>query len=56
VSEIFQSATTAAARVIYMPDPFGAVNMPYVIASGTSTMTAAAMAEFCAGLRGDVTP
>lgn len=34
-----QPAATAAARVISMPDPLGAVNMPYVIASGTSTLT-----------------
>jgi hypothetical protein len=39
----FQSAATTAARVIYMPDPLGAVNMPYVIASGTSSMTGAAI-------------
>lgn len=35
-----QPAATAAARVISMPDPLGAVNMPYVIASGTTTLTA----------------
>jgi hypothetical protein len=34
-----QPAATAAARVISMPDPLAAVNMPYVIANGSSTLT-----------------
>lgn len=45
----FQPAATAAARVISMPDPLGAVNMPYVIASGTSAMTTAAVAGGACG-------
>lgn len=39
----FQPAATAAARVISMPDPLGAVNMPYAIANGTSTFTTTAV-------------
>lgn len=35
----FQPAAMAAARVLSIPDPLGPVNMPYVIASGTSTLT-----------------